>query len=662
MGDTALPDEIVSQILTPALIVSDDAFSDTSPTTFASYNHSTSAYLVVCKSWLRVATPLLYNVVILRSTAQATALAGVLRRNKDLGRFIKKLRVEGGYGLAMHTVLELAPHITDLFLSLEIWSPDNTEGLCKGLSLINPTRLILRDSQSGPTNSMVIALVNSLAAVIPKWDKLTIFDCPHAYLYTWQGLKYKVATALANSRRLEEIVVEDVSVVLTIHAIFQSCPLRIILVKQRPGPSNYHIHNRLNIELPPGLLTYRRLPQPAGKTVTEPTIIARASNPSFIPLENESSLVQELVWSRVLFFAMCCSERADYLRAHGEYDWEISGSRLPFLLVCKRFLRVGLPHFYALVAPKRDCYKTIISTFKQNPALKRPIQVWIGRPTVYFPVRFFDDLAQSSCASLVHIRIGVEQDIGEVVLPRTFSHLRVLRKLEWTGNVSFLTEEEGEVDTDALPQLQELVVQCATPSFITVLTRMKLPSLHTLYVDLWTGPEVGSSATRKLRSARLTVAGNVQALLEAHGTKLEKLSLSINALTGVTGKVLDLCPGLTTLSIEAGYHSPPSQDVFTAQAPHTSITKLVLDVDFWFSTTKKDTAQWEKFLIQFNPHHSLPNLREICFTSCEWPRTERDIVKSCWVRWSEILLNLNIDLVDNSGQKWRPRLKLAAGR
>ncbi|KAJ7177655.1 hypothetical protein C8R46DRAFT_1187964 [Mycena filopes] len=76
-----LPDEIISEILSSALKVSDERFpgtSDVSP--FAKYELSTSAYLVtvVCKDWLRVVTPLLYNVVVLRSRSQVNALEKVL--------------------------------------------------------------------------------------------------------------------------------------------------------------------------------------------------------------------------------------------------------------------------------------------------------------------------------------------------------------------------------------------------------------------------------------------------------------------------------------------------------------------------------------------------------------------------------------------------------
>ncbi|KAJ7053845.1 hypothetical protein C8F01DRAFT_995974 [Mycena amicta] len=127
----SLPDEILSEILSPALKVPDDVFCDTTPgqSPFANYTESSSACLVVCKSWLRVATPLLYNVVILRSKAQAKALAGALAQNAELGRFIKKLRVEGGFGPSMHTVLRCAPNISDLYLTFEVYSPDNTDGI-----------------------------------------------------------------------------------------------------------------------------------------------------------------------------------------------------------------------------------------------------------------------------------------------------------------------------------------------------------------------------------------------------------------------------------------------------------------------------------------------------------------------------------------------------
>jgi hypothetical protein len=169
-----LPDEIISEILSPALKVPEHMFSDLSPKSlFAKYSVSSSAALLVCKDWLRVATPLLYSVVVIRSKAQARALHDALRNNPDLGRFIKKLRVEGGFGTPMHHILQSAPNITDLFLCLQIHSSDSSSGLATGLPLINPTRLIIfDDSDSLLKNKAVLQLISTLEGCVMKWTNL----------------------------------------------------------------------------------------------------------------------------------------------------------------------------------------------------------------------------------------------------------------------------------------------------------------------------------------------------------------------------------------------------------------------------------------------------------------------------------------------------------
>jgi hypothetical protein len=172
MSEHHLPDEILSEILSPALKVRDEDFSNTSDSSpFATYTESSSSMLLVCKDWLRVATPLLYHVVVLRSKAQAKALGESLSKNKDLGRFIKKLRVEGGYGTPMYTILAGSPNLTDLFLSFDILASDSTAGLCKGLPLINPTRLIAHDLRP-KKNKMVETLICQLTNLMPKWNHL----------------------------------------------------------------------------------------------------------------------------------------------------------------------------------------------------------------------------------------------------------------------------------------------------------------------------------------------------------------------------------------------------------------------------------------------------------------------------------------------------------
>jgi hypothetical protein len=74
----------------------------------------------------------------------------------------------------MHTILQCAPNISDLYLTLYIGGLDNVKGLCSGLSLINPRRVIVVDcpGQAAPKkNKKVTELLGTLSHVIEKWDK-----------------------------------------------------------------------------------------------------------------------------------------------------------------------------------------------------------------------------------------------------------------------------------------------------------------------------------------------------------------------------------------------------------------------------------------------------------------------------------------------------------
>ena len=176
----SLPDELVGEILSPLLQVPDRLFSNTlniSP--FATPSQSSSILLTVCKQWMRVATPLLYHVVVLRSKAQAQALEFALKQNPSLGQYIKKLRLEGGFGPSMYKILATAPNVTDLCLTLELWSTDTVSGLVKGLHLINPVNLILREgiwlgrhSKGAPDNNCTRLLTQALCSAIEGWHTL----------------------------------------------------------------------------------------------------------------------------------------------------------------------------------------------------------------------------------------------------------------------------------------------------------------------------------------------------------------------------------------------------------------------------------------------------------------------------------------------------------
>ncbi|KAF8211721.1 hypothetical protein K438DRAFT_2011212, partial [Mycena galopus ATCC 62051] len=652
MSDNLLPDEIISEILSPALKVSDEVFSNTNHISpFSKYSESTSAYLLVCKSWLRVATPLLYGVVILRSKAQAKALSVVLSKNKQLGQFIKKLRVEGGFGLPMQIVLQCSPNISDLFLSLEIYSSDNTSGLCKGLRLINPTRLILRDYKlKSRENKMLRQLLESLSEAISKWDRLCVFDCPFTES-TCRAPHSMVIPPLQKARRLHTLTIPTVHHASWAYSKFKECPLKVIHVKQPLGP--WHRPTPQKDPVITALLKFTEISNERATKVEEPASdlspIALPLDPSFIPMAGTPKEIQEKVWARVLYFVMFVPELATPKKFSGE---------LAPLLVSKTFNRLGLPFYYAhVVLWNTATPRSFISVLSSNPSLGPHVRSLVMDYQEYETpgvsdgemrtilsqtsglVRFeqttseflrdrgiswdtFDVLANCSGSNLREFssRVGAIEQAPATI----FSKFTAMRAMEWKCGTNFLLTSIPE---DGFQNLEELRISSASVSFLTLLSCMRLKSL---------------------RRAVLNVA--TDAFLKAHGLKLTELDIPYHEIQSSSTKIFELCPNLRSISLRSPDGAPAVEDLYSTQAV-PSLVKITLNVGFWSRKDKAVIASWDTFFLNFE-HKCLPNLHEININCCAWPKSEREITKSCWVRWAEMLHKRGIDLTDRAGKKW----------
>lgn len=171
-----LPNELIREILCPGFQVPNETLHDVSDISpfFRPSHQPCSLILLVCKRWMIVGTPLLYHIVILRSKAQAYALERTLRKNKELGPLVKKLRVEGGYGAPMRTIITSSPNIQDLVISLDLRSSDSVKGLLSSLSTINPTSLVILDpiSKEAKVNAPLRQLSEKLIACFKTWSNL----------------------------------------------------------------------------------------------------------------------------------------------------------------------------------------------------------------------------------------------------------------------------------------------------------------------------------------------------------------------------------------------------------------------------------------------------------------------------------------------------------
>ncbi|KAJ7611500.1 hypothetical protein DFH06DRAFT_155705 [Mycena polygramma] len=665
-----LPDEILSEILSPALKVSDELFSDTSDVSpFAKPSLSTSAYLVVCRDWLRVATPLLYNVVVLRSKSQANALEKVLVQNKNFGRFIKKLRVEGGYGAAMHTILKSAPNITDIFLTFVIYSSDSTQGLCKGLPLINPRRVILVDPNARVLkNKNLAALTEVLLSCIRKWDNLTIFDFPYLCRLQYQDVSVDsvwmtratvLAEALANS------VVRTVLL-----GSFWICPdflstlgkgpaIQVLQLKVSPWSNvkgSIDADERLKalvrypkesqyvypLSLVPISFISHSSPEPeenAGHSVRIPDI-PPSLNPFFAPMESATDEIRERIWKHILFFAMCVEERRSF-----PCERKLP-PRLPILLVSKYISRLALPYLFDCVnfthrmaslgrqlEARPELGRYIRSIYKTHLTHNSPPSITIVSYTtnlqilslnIATPPDHVKIVAQKAGSSLRELSIHLKD--GHIA-SSVFAELRELRVLELSSSNVVFTWDEAPLN--ALDKLHTIRIKSLyrSASLFDTFSMMRLESLHTLQFET---PPPDSAYWHGLVK-----------FLKAHRT-LPHLKLEYDPMHMEDFKLFDVCRAL--LDVEFITNSVD----FNCTTPHLSLNKIII------STPRLERPELDPTMF--------PVLREVQIYAVCWPTTEREISQSRWVPLAEAWLEHGIKLTDLGGQHWIPRVKRSRGQ
>ncbi|KAJ7469293.1 hypothetical protein B0H11DRAFT_1392905 [Mycena galericulata] len=700
-----LPDETISEILSPALMVPDHLFADTSPESpFASFSQSCSSLLLVCKSWLRVATPLLYHVVIIRSTAQARALQSTLQNNSDLGKFVKKLRVEGGYKNSMHQVLQKTPNITDILISLIIHSSDSTAGLVLGLPLINPTRLIILDETDVfLKNENVKKLIKALETCVPKWANLKTIIFPYDHKMTAResfckslcsSPTVKILTFPEYARSLEPFLV-DCARVSSLKAI-----------EIRPKSPN-------DPQAPPTSKDPRlgKLLRWANASALKPTarpfeaIVCLPRDSAFRPMISASQSTIDLVWSRILFFTMLSLEQhPENIPAWNLPERNINFKRLQFLLVSKHFFNLGLPYLYRFpVFNDTDILISFSSSIIARHELGAHVRVLDFRfkypcgLVSRFGVRTSTDSASEPLAAilphtchLTHLiggrslrselesAIGGELDavswatfktLSEVAgrtlqectglslqsnsdtdshSPTIFRRFTALRSFTWRycrrnaseATETLLFEAVDQITAAALPNLQNLEVR--TSNGLVVFSQMNLPSL---------------------RHATFEIYGDWDAkvFLRAHGTNLEYLEIRRD--TFAKHSAFTLCPNMTTLVFHVNKDDgfDLGLELLGDGFVHISLTKMIVH-KFYVGSPNKEEQDWDEFFKVLDVSY-FPALREVCVPStCVWPTKEWDIGNSVWVKWAEIFLARGIKLTDKSGTGWRPRLKLKASR
>ncbi|KAJ7081359.1 hypothetical protein B0H15DRAFT_854902 [Mycena belliarum] len=650
-----LPDEILSEILSPALRVPDEAFADTSrgPSVFMNLSESSSAYLLVSKAWLRVATPLLYHVVVLRSKAQAQALAATLKSNPELGRFIKKLRVEGGYASSMYKILKMSTTVTDLFLSLNIVS-DNACGLCRGLPLIDPCRVIVDGRHYGLTTS-AHKLLETLETCLVNWKRLAVFDIPGVMDHR---TAYSISKALAKAPNLNTLTISchissPPSVSGHIRLIATNPSLKYIRLNPPSTTLREDVVTAVNKDA--RLKELFHLPEQSSLLSEEkPT---PPSEQLTLPLLDAGKIKEEAIWSRVLYYALQPVPKRTgnvwrtYRRAERPSILNIGP-----LLVSKMFMRLGIPHLYeSPILETSLAAASFASRLAEDSSLRHYVRrlkisscelpifksLVLHTPALAelhggrkFSITWkaFSDLGSVTGSSLLTFQGVAIAKSSEAVSAAVFSQFSCIRSFCWSSTTAFKVARKS-IPATTFNTLVHLGIKKNDSSFLTVLSHMELPSLRTTHF----------SAT--------STGGRL--FFQRHGSKLQELTISVHQLTT---SVLHDCPSLTVLGICCDDKTLLMLSELEPSCKHACLQRIIFklpDVDMPKQTQR---APCSRFLLSLDSIR-FPALVEIKHPHCDWPTTESQINKSHWVRWAETLLDHNIHLVGTSGIQWRRRLK-----
>ncbi|KAJ7627135.1 hypothetical protein FB45DRAFT_1004704 [Roridomyces roridus] len=259
------------------------------------------------------------------------------------GAFIKKLRVEGGFGLCMYGILKYAPKITDIFLSLYLHACDSVSGLDLGLPLINPRRLIVGEAvHAGPLkNKPVTQLMRSLEGLALTWNNLTTFISPNLYLERRCFIKKIIFTPNVQTLSFPLVGLHEDGAI-PVHILEFARMTSIQKVEIRMSISHEEAERSLSHPTTSECRSKLQIVD-HGLDVAPKYIPGLPINPAFNPLLASPQATVDLVWERVLFFAMhpvavtgptLIPACMNAILGHKD---RTNKRRLQYLLVCKTF-------------------------------------------------------------------------------------------------------------------------------------------------------------------------------------------------------------------------------------------------------------------------------------------------------------------------------------
>ncbi|KAJ7651042.1 hypothetical protein FB45DRAFT_889444, partial [Roridomyces roridus] len=492
---------------------------------------------------------------------------------------------------------------------------DGTGGLCKGLHLVNPHRIIVVDPHvfRPLENKQLEALKKTLFDCIRSWSNLRIFGYPDVGYFD-------ASSWAAKATEFSQLLAPTQVHTVTFNSSFKDIPQWIttvytisslkVLEFQRPLDEHLISHIESDPQLKK-LAKYTRIHKP---THIEPDI-APSLNPFSSP--TFSRCPSELYPSRIPI--LCVSKYFHRLA----FPYLLESLRLSSNITGLAQLLEKVPHlgssirriFTAGIPTTSSVYQqAILVVFRHTPRLE--VLAPVGDRPFYITMKMFEELGRIAGHSIQELSVFLSET--EVSLS-SFQRFTSLRTLDIGGY-----RPSGEVSrgtSNVLNTVQDLRIRESI--VIELFVNIRLGSLRTLVLP-WT----------------LNGKHAVEDLIRVHGKKLHHLTLGP---LHDGSPVLDFCPNLTDIELL----DQDDLEKLTPGSQHHALVKIS-------SAGLPKNADPQDVEAMLNMY---PNLREIEYRHFKWPTTEREISKSNVVPLAEALLLKNIKLLDLEGRQWSPRLK-----
>ncbi|PCH38893.1 hypothetical protein WOLCODRAFT_92487 [Wolfiporia cocos MD-104 SS10] len=172
---------------------------------------SAPAPLLVSRTWLRIATPLHYRHVVLRSHRQTRLLARTLADNPALGACVRSLRVEGTFA-ALPDVVRACPALEAFDMTVdngaagaEAGAADETvHRFCSGFRLMPRVKHLVIRKNAYLTQPVPTLVIDELGkAISAGWEQLETVNI--AFRYSPSAASNSFVTSLKMAPRLRDV-------------------------------------------------------------------------------------------------------------------------------------------------------------------------------------------------------------------------------------------------------------------------------------------------------------------------------------------------------------------------------------------------------------------------------------------------------------------------